>query len=218
MFKIIDGSKKPKTNKNQLYYTAYIKSLFECQEICEDMAKTDEEIKDLLKKVIVYGVKFINTKEYPEYISKEEAAEDFDFICSVKDMMSRLTPKEFIQIYPISKEYEGHKYGMKDYFYTRDYINTLDQRKPIGDEIMHFLWEFHNWELTDFNVEIMQCMSRINRLNGEPTLAESFADTMGMKTYTMHTDSNGKQFLFDKETGKTTRLRNPKSKHLKLVK
>lgn len=48
-------------------------------------------------------------------------------------------------------------------------------------------------------------------------MMEEWARIMGLKTYTMHTDQNGKQFLFDKETGKITRLRKPKPRYLKLV-
>jgi len=52
-----------------------------------------------------------------------------------------LTPSEFMTISPIEKEYNGHKWGFKDYFYTRDYINTLDPSKPIGqEEALHFIW------------------------------------------------------------------------------
>jgi len=46
---------------------------------------------------------------------------------------------------------------------------------------------------------------------------EEWAGIMGVKTYTMHTSSKGKEFLCDRETGKTTRLRKTKPKYLRLI-
>lgn len=203
-------------NEHDLYFNAYINTLKEYGKAHEE--NPEQDFKAIFKKLIVYGVKVVNTKEDPEYIDKETAENDFQFASVIKDLMATLTPKEFMELYPIAKEYNGHKYSMKDYFYTRDYINTLDQDKPIGDEILNFIWEYHNWELTDFNVEIMGYISRLRRLEGQPSLMEEFADTVGLKTYSMHTDQNGTQFMLDNETRKPIKVSKPKAKHLKVIK
>lgn len=207
---------KKNAYKHDLYFKAYYKIIIEYSKAYEE--NPDKDLRDIIKKAIVYGVKTINTKEDPEYIDLETAQNDFRFVSIIKDLMSMLTPKEFMHIYPIAKEYDGHKYGMKDYFYTRNYIESLDQDRPIGDEILNFLWEYHNWELTNFNIEVMEHISRIRRLEGKASLGEEFANVMGLKTYTMHTDPNGTQFMVDNETGKTTKLSTPKAKYLKVVK
>lgn len=205
-----------KSNKHDLYLNAYINTLKEYVKAHEE--NPEQDTKTIFKKLIVYGVKVINTKEEPEYIDRETAENDFQFASTIKGLMATLTPKEFTELYPIAKEYDGHKYDAKDYFYTKDYIGTLDQNKPIGDEILHFIWEYHNWELTEFNVEIMRCISRLRRLEGQPSLMEEFANEMGIKTYSMHKDQNGNQFMIDNETRKPIKISKPKAKHLKIIK
>ena len=76
-------------------------------------------------------------------------------------------------MFPIDKDYKGNKWGLKDYFYTRDYINGLEQDKPIGEEILKFLWEYQNKDITDFNVCCMEAMSNLRKLDGLPSLAEN---------------------------------------------
>lgn len=203
-------------DKHDLYFKAYYNVLKEYSKLHDE--NPDQDFKPIIKRLIIYGVKVVNTKREPEYIDMETAESDFEFVDIIKSLMAMLTPKEFMQLYPIAKEYNGHKYGVKDYFYTRNYIKTLDQDKPIGDEILNFIWEYHNWELTKFNVEIMECISRIRRLDGEPSLMEEWAKMNGIRTYTMHTDQNGTQFMVDNKIGKTAKLSKPKVKYLKVVK
>ncbi|WML35664.1 hypothetical protein [Clostridium sp. OS1-26] len=202
--------------KHDLYFKAYYNTLKEYSKLYDE--NSDQDWRAIIKKLIVYGVKAINTKEEPEYIDLETAEYDFQFASVIKNLMSTLTPKEFLQLYPMTKEYKGHKYGMKDYFYTKNYVKSLDQDKPIGEEILNFIWEYHNWELTDFNVEVMEYISRIRRLEGQTSLGEEFANKMGLKIYTVHTDQDGTKFIIDNETGKTMKLSDPKVKHLKLMK
>lgn len=201
---------------HDIYFNAYYNNLIEYGRLYNE--DKDQDFKPIFKKLIVYGVKVVNTKEDPEYIDRETVENDFQFASVIKDLMATLTPKEFMELYPIAKEYNGHKYRMKDYFYTRDYINTLDQDKPIGDEILSFIWEYHNWELTEFNIKIMEYISSLRRLDGQPSLAEEFANEIGVKSYLMYKDEKGREFLVDKNTGKTIRIKNHKAKHLKVIK
>ena len=43
--------------------------------------------------------KAVNTKQEPEYVTKEAAETDFQFVSIVKDLMSLLTPIEFMQVF-----------------------------------------------------------------------------------------------------------------------
>lgn len=63
----------------------------------------------------------------------------------------------------------------------------------------------------------MVTLSNLRRLEGKPTLAEEIAKDLGIKTYRLYQDSQGKKFLFDEETGKTIRVREL-PKHLKIIK
>lgn len=178
----------------------------------------EQDVKPFIKKLIVYGVKAVNTKPEPKAVTQEEAVSDFQFASVIKDLIGALTPAEFVNLFPIEKEYKGHRWQMKDYFYTRDYIKALDPDKPIGEDALEFIWEYTNWEITEFNVAIMGYMSNLRRLEGQPSLMEEWADMNGLKTYTMHTDQKGREFLFDGETGKTIKLKKKLPKHLKVIK
>lgn len=200
-----------KESKHDLYMKAYGRTL---QLFIDD---PDLPLMPIVTKAIVYGVKAVNSKPEQEFITEEEITRDFGFIHGIMSLMAQLTPSEFMNLYPIAKEYKGHKYEMKDYFYSRDYVKGLAD-EPIGEKILKFLWEYHNWELTDFNIELMECMSNFRRLNGEPTLAHDFARIMGWKTYQMHKDDKGREFLLDPETGKTAKVKPAKRRHLRIAK
>ena len=198
-------------NKYDLYINAYANALLDNK---EKLKKLTEEQKELIKKLVLYGVKAVITKPEKKTKTRDEAENYFKFISGVKSLMSFLTPKEFINVFPINKEYDGHKYGMKDYFYTKKYLKELDQNEPIGEKILEFLWKYHNWEIGEFVVNSMTCISDLQRLNGQPSLAEKFADEMGLKTYGMYTDNAGNKFLLDGETGKTHKVLEKKHLHV----
>jgi len=60
--------------------------------------------------------------------------------------------------------------------------------------------------------------SDLRRMDGQPGIMEQWAQENGFKTYTMHTDSKGRQYLFDKETGKTMKVRKLRPQYLKVKK
>jgi len=175
------------------------------------------DAKVTMKKLLFLGVKKLIARPERESFTREEAESDFSEAQIIMAYMRLLTPKEFMQLFPVEKDFKGHKWHFKDYFYTQDYIRKLPQGEPIGDEVLHFMWEYTNWDITEFNVYVMGCISNLRRLEGKTSLAEEWANINGLKTYTMHKDSKGREFLFDKETGKTTRVRR-KVKHIKVVK
>jgi hypothetical protein len=202
-------------NKHDLYFNAFYNTITNYKKACNE--HQTQNIKATIKKLIIYGVKTVNTKPKPEYIEIEEARSDFQFADMITNFMGTLTPIEFMNLYPIAKTYDGDKYECKDYFSTMDYIKGLNQKQPIGKEIMNLLWDYQNWELRNFNVRILSYMSNLRQLDGHASLFEEFADTVGLDIQTMHTDSNGTQFVLDKKTGKTTKLNKSKPKYLRMV-
>jgi hypothetical protein len=199
--------------KHELYNRAFCRTINNCKSVSQKDAKL------LVKKAIFYGLKYVTSKPEPKTITREIAESEFNIVCILKSMMGMFTPAEFTTMFPIEKEFNGHKYGFKDYFYTRDYVNSFPQNEPIGeDAIVHFLWEYMNWDITDFNVYSMGCISNLRKLEGKTTLAEELADVMGWKTYKMYTDAKGKQYLLDRETGKTMKVRKPRPRYLKVIK
>ncbi|WP_029229210.1 hypothetical protein [Caldicellulosiruptor acetigenus] len=62
----------------------------------------------------------------------------------------------------------------------------------------------------------MLTISQLRRFEGKPSLAEEMAKELGLKTYRLYQDSQGKKFLFDEETGKTIRVKE-RPKHLRII-
>jgi len=197
-------------------YDLYDKAYSNVLEVYKSNPMKDKKL--LIKKLILYGVKMINSKSKLETITKDEAEYEFNFLELIKKGMSTLTPLEFVNIFPIKKYYDGQKYEIKDYFYTRDYIKGLEQETPIGKEIEMFLWEYTNKEIRHFNVKLMKDISNLRRLQGKPSLGEEWADSVGIKTYTRHMDDKGTEFMFDKETGRTAKFTKSNPRYLKILK
>ncbi|GAB3797492.1 hypothetical protein [Virgibacillus kimchii] len=191
-------------------YNVYLRA---CQNSIKSLVKNEND-KDLIKKNVFYGVNIVGM--LPDSKTYDEAVNNFEFASAIKQIAGQLTPKEFMNVFPIDKDFKGHKYDMKDYFYTRDYVKTLDQDKPIGEEIIEFFWEYQNKDTGRFTIKTMGLMSDINHFEGKPYPFEEWADMHGIETYTMHTDNQGKQFLMDKQ-GRTQKVLKPRPKHLKLV-
>lgn len=189
-------------------YTVYLKAF---QNVIYKRLENEAD-RTLLKRNVFYGVQLINAMKSPS--DYDQARSDFELASIVKQVASELTPKEFINIFPIDKYYHGEKNGDKDYFYTMNYIESLNLNEPIGDGVLTFLMEYANNEILHFNVQIMCFMSAIRRYEGKPSIAKEWADMNGVDTYSKHTDNKGKEFLIDQE-GRTQKVQ--KKRHLYAV-
>lgn len=200
-------------NKYELYLNAFQDAVSQYKE-----TPGSKEKKDLIKKAAFHGVKFINLTEKPKYLTREAAENNFNMVSIVKDIIGLLTPSEFMEVFPIRKDFKGHKWETKDYFYTRDYIKTLDINKPIGEQedTLNFLWEYVNLDITLFNVNLMGFLSDLRQMEGYPSIAEEWAYINGIETHTMHQDNKGNDFII--VNGKVAKARKPKPKHLRIIK
>lgn len=196
-----------------LYLDAFVRTL-------KEIEVDKEEDTDVIKRAVFYGIKALNSTNEEGYMTEEEILNELHLITGINTLIGALTPNEFMNVFPISKEYDGDKWGVKDYFYTRKYIDSLDRNKPIGTErdAFNFLWEYHNYDTKEFLVRTLMRLSDFKKLQGEPSLAEEFAEENDIKMYKMYKDDKGNKFMLDPETGKTTKVRKPIPRHLKVVK
>ncbi len=98
----------------------------------EGLKTYDDCDKDTVKKIVFYGVKSIITKSKPT--TYDEAMHDFQLISVVKGLVGKLTPREFMTIFPINKKFDGDKYQMKDYFSTMESIEEIGMDTVIGED------------------------------------------------------------------------------------
>lgn len=145
------------------------------------------------KKMIFWGIKAMSDKEKTRTL--EEARGRFCAMDMVMGWIGALTPRQVMTLFPISKKYDGNRFGIKDYFFTLNACEKHGLDRKIGDTF-DFLWSYVNRDTTDFLVEMMSVTSSIRRFEGQPGLLEEFAANNGLKTYQMK-EINGSTILIE---------------------
>ncbi|WP_242317042.1 hypothetical protein [Bacillus cereus group sp. BfR-BA-01489] len=210
---VVDGTKRIEPDYVEIYHRMFSKNL---RELLQKVKNTGIFNQDLCKKTIFTGVRFIrytksDTSNY-EYLKDK-----LQLIGYLQELMKKITPREFITMFPITKSYDGDKWEEKDYFFTMNRAKEIGMDTPIGENILEFLYDYENWDMTCFTVSSMTAMSRLRRAEGKKSLAEEFFESIGLDTYTMHSDQKGKQKLTNNRTGETQEVKKPKPRYLKPV-
>lgn len=197
--------------------------------ICKTMEENEgKKIEDFpqedLMKIALSGVKHVisvleirreNARIGTDYTKTlEESQATFDLIDTLFSVMGCLTVKNFVTIFPITKEYDGEKWQSKDYFYTIDVLSKMDWDKPIGrDNMYDLLWDYQNDDLREVCVEFTCAMSAIYRSQTGKGITEEWCDDLGIPTYSVD-NING--IMRDNQTGKVMKIK--KKSHIQVVK
>ena len=207
MFKVINGYKKETIKlkreiQKQAYNRIYLSN------------RTSN-----LQKCIWGGVKYFSRFKYniDDYEELIKAFMNYEYI---KDVMRLITFKQFINLFPIEKSFDGYKWECKDYWSTMDYLKDFDLNDFIGENVDELLSNYYNSDIINFCVMQMLVYDRIARMQGNLGLMEQFLNEVdpecNVHMYTYH-EKEG--YMYDTNTGKTFKVSKPKKKtHLKLVK
>lgn len=141
--------------------------------------------KEASKRYVFHAIKFIGLlkKEMSKSSEIPNILEDeYDFIIQitkeVKEIISRMTPHEFMSLFPVEKDFTGHKYETKDYFYTRDMITKIGENNLIGSSVDEFLWDYVNWEIRFYLLASINVLDKfLHNLN-----QKGFSDVLLEKT------------------------------------
>ncbi len=173
-----------------------------------------EDNKELKRFIFMYVKRLVLSKaEYNAY-SYEKLNEMLQFMLMLTDLMGQLTPTEFMQMFPIPKEYDGEKLGVKDYFSTIKDVMKYPLDKPIGiGNVTQFIMDYYNWDIMEFEVIKLSVISRIRRMEGQKGIMEEFMERQGISPRTMHQEGN---FMVDDETGEQFEIAKPKHPMRKL--
>lgn len=97
--------------------------------------------QDDLMKIALAGIKYINSvreirrenervgTDYKQ--SLEESQATFNLIDAIFTIMGHIKLKNLVVTFPITKDFDAHKWESKDYFYTMDVLSKMDWDKPI---------------------------------------------------------------------------------------
>ncbi|MEF2965084.1 hypothetical protein V3851_04505 [Paenibacillus sp. M1] len=147
------------------------------------------------KKLIYWGVRVMG-RERTKPQTIEEAYIRFNARSVLLDWIGLLTPRQLMILFPIEKDYDGHKYQTKDYFYTMDVCIKHGLDTKIGDAF-EFLWDYQNWDIADLIIEYMSDISNVRKFEGHPGLMEEFAAKNGLKTYREREINGSSVFIED---------------------
>lgn len=215
----------PRAPKSELYRKAFDRKL---ELLNESIKGGDTEIDDITS-IIFLGVKsFAASREDYQGQTIEYISGDYRVIESLKAVMSFLTPRQFINIFPVIKEYDGDKYETKDYFYTMNMVKEIGLDTQIGEKIDEFLWDYHNHDIRLFVVKSMSLMSDIMRAQGRPGLMEQFSADFGIPLYYSNKDDKeitgpvqikkvGDTYCYDDSGARTVPLKKKRPRYLKAV-
>lgn len=177
----------------------------------EERQSNNEFTLDVQKKLALYHVKYLPNTKDNSLLSKEELENKFRVFDLIHLYLSRFTPREFMQYFPIEKKYKGKKYGTKDYFSTINYLMQLNLDEQIGENrIDHFLWEYMNWDIADFETERFCTASDLRVARGGKDIMEEWCEKEGIPTLSVLTDKKGKMTLQNNQTGEVMEVKEHK--------
>lgn len=102
------------------------------------------------------------------------------YMSVLDDEIEQLTPRQFAQIFPITKEYKGRKYGNKDYYTVTDWISEnigWDNRIPNGIE---FLMEYLNRDVQYAAVQVMHILDTFYQRRTGQDMLTAFFESQGI--------------------------------------
>lgn len=208
-FTVINSTDEDKNKEmDSVYKTAKLNELWERQYLsaleksCTGRTgKICDLPQDELAKIGFAGIKYVcsmrdvareNMKlgiDKGRTLAEEQVR--FIVIDSIFTVLSCLTLRNFVTIFPIDKTYDGDKWEEKDYYYTTQVLSEMDWDKPIGrDELSELLWDYMNADLRHAYMEYTSAMSAMFKAQTGKGIMEKFFEDRGVPTYTM-----------DKETG-----------------
>ena len=153
----------------------------------------------------------------------QEAIQLYNIGQMILSFARNLSPKEIIQQFPITKMYEKktprNPYGeFKDYIFVMENIcKKYPMNKPLGKNAMNFFMDYLNRDIDTFVVRNLLLLNHIQRLKGERTFIEEFAEENNISTFKKQKDAAGKEF-FISDDGKVIRAKKKKPRHLHLTK
>lgn len=219
---VIAGGAKEKTDYRPTrthYEMARARAVKEYAEQCGKMTfrEAANEFSESFRRLVYTGV-----KSFGKVGSKElDADENFvhtthEYIGCLLDMFGEMTPRQVMCLFPISKTYDGDRWGTKDYYSTMEEVRKIGLDNVIGrDKAPEFLMDYENWDINRFMVAFMMVISRMRVLQGGRDPLEEFLEENGVATYSYYENEG---IMVNRQTGEVTKVEKPRTKVPKYMK
>lgn len=215
-FHVIEGKKLISYKPTKEHYLLAICRCLDKLEGVEHIDAKDWKARypENFKHYLYLAVKFIpKVFDFKNHYDTREIEQWFKLISDIGNMISQLTPREFLNMFPVEKEYDGQKYQTKDYFFTMDAINQMEIDNPIGEQVHKFLFDYTNWDINFYMVTWMGIVNRMHQEQGGKDIALEFFEEQGTPLHPLY-EKDG--YLVNGETGEKFKLEKPKNKLKKL--
>lgn len=138
-------------------------------EIMDKYNDFKEMTKDELRQIIFNE---ITTNASRIYASLKKRT---TYLFTISDLIEKFTPKEFTQIIPIQKDFNGAKTEVRDYFSTIEFIKSIgwDNKIPNGFE---FLMNYWNMDVLVYTVNLMTTISDYQQRQTGKSIMQTFLE------------------------------------------
>lgn len=212
-FYTIEGKKPISYKPTILHYgrAFYEKVEKDERQIVEDTKKAvaGEPVTDNIKQYLYLLMQMIADMDEKFWFCEESIKGGFTLIETVTQVLSLFTPREFMQMFPVRKEYNGEKYEIKDYFFTMDAAEKIGLDTRMGDNATEFLFDYCNNDVDRYMVTWMMIVNRMHQLNGGKDMLLEFMEDQGVAPHAIRREGN---YFVDDETGERFEIEEPKNK------
>lgn len=201
-FKVVQGGYR-EPQKSRLTASRYLEAQVR---LLERFQNSGEELNahEELKKVAFLAVKGkVKSGDEVTFENAEQMCSEYGLIFT---LLSKITIRELMQMFPISKIYDGKKYGVKDYFYTRDILRQKELDEPIGNEAFELLSEYENDDIRLLCVGYMMALGKIHVLQGGKDPLDEFLSEQGIASYSYYENEG---IMINQETGEISKVQKP---------
>ncbi|MGN8733007.1 hypothetical protein ACTNEY_05100 [Fusicatenibacter saccharivorans] len=163
--------------------------------------------QDILSRLVFCGIRYaLSVEDYIKIAKDMDGVADarvwFEYLNVIFETMGYMTIKNFVTTFPITKDYDGEKYGCKDYFFTVDMLKQYDPEERIGQErVKDFLFDYQNMDIHRAVIMQMCYTSKLYQQETGRNMAEEFLNDILSGP---EDEENG--FKIDSETGEISKV------------
>ena len=194
------GKQKPQIDYDALYNNAFVRAL-----------KSQD-----VNRAIFYGVKLFGFRD----TEKGDADNTFALMGYIKELISRLTPRELMQLFPVRKIYDGSRCQSKDYFSTMEALGQHGLDNPLSEAVSEILWDYVNHDIDDFQLNLYSIVGKLHKQQTGRDMLSDFLENQGqhLTTYTeMINPDTREKFMRNNDTGELVPIKKRIPRYLKLM-
>ena len=139
------------------------------------------------------------------------------YVSTLKLLAQEFSPEWVQRDFPPRKFYKGARYGMKDYFSSVKAVADAAPFDGDDDKANLFLWDYDNDDLRGFIMAGLFLLDELRAANGEASMAEEWADEMGVQVVHSTRVEGGREIMLDDQGRSLGVLKRPRPRHIKAV-